>query len=97
MASAEIYQNWLEHNGKTVKIDNINHILRVDHYKAIYPYPHWVITVHAEVKDKSTKYYQDQKRELGDNWSTDVLESDISLQADILRQLENYEGVACTL
>jgi len=54
MARAEIYQGWLEHNGKTVKIDNINYILRVDHYKAIYPYPHWVITVRAEISLPST-------------------------------------------
>lgn len=97
MALAEFYQNWLEHNGKVVKINGILHILRVDHYEATYPYRHWTITVHAEVKDKSTKYYRDRKQEMGDDWSTDVLESDVTLQADILHQLENHEEAACTL
>jgi len=89
MARAEIYQGWLEHDGKVVRINNIKHVLRVSCYEAIYPYPHQVITVHADPKDKSTKYYQNQKVELGDDWSVDVLESNPVLQADILRQLNS--------
>jgi len=93
MASAEIYHYWLKHDGKTVKIDGILHVLKVSTYKAIFPSAHQVITVHAEVKDKSTKYYQDIRAELHDDWSTDILDSDVEIQAHVLQQLE--EEVAC--
>lgn len=84
---AEYYQEWLEHDGKKVKIDGINHILRVSTHMAIYPYRHEVISVQAEVADKSTKYYRELKARYGDDWSTDVLDSDIVLQTEILCQL----------
>lgn len=86
--NAEFYKHWLEHDGKTVTIDGIKHVLRVNCYEVIYPYRHQVISVYAEVKNKNTKYYRDLRREYGDDWSTDVLESDELLTNQILQQLE---------
>ena len=84
----EHYQKWLEHDGKVIVLDGIKHVLRVQTYHAIFPYEHDVITVHAEVKDKRSKYYQTLRHEFHDDWSTDILDSDVTIQAHILSQLQ---------
>ena len=86
MRLLEIYQEWLEHDGKNIKIDGVNHLLRVSTLDAIYPRPAKLISVQAEVVNKKSRYYQDTKARMGDHWSTDVLDSDIELAADILSQ-----------
>ena len=86
MKSFEIYQEWLEHDGKVIKIDGIKHRLKVTTLNAIYPRPAKLISVQAEVVNKKSRYYQDTKARMGDHWSTDVLDSDIELVADILSQ-----------
>lgn len=88
MALAEMYQNWLEHDGKKVKIDGIVYKIRVDCYRAIYPYERQEIKVYADVVNKNSKFYRDLKAEYGDDWSTDVLES-FEFMCEALRQLEN--------
>ena len=40
----------------------------------------------AEVINKKSSYYLDTKARMGDHWTTDVLDSDIELAADILSQ-----------
>ena len=80
------YEHWQKHDGKKVLIDGHTYQLKVTTYQASYPYPHTVISVYAEPVNKASKMYLDTKRELKDDWSTDVLDSDISLQADILHQ-----------
>ena len=82
----DIKEFWLNANGKEVLINGIKHILRVSVYRAIYPYEHQVLTVHAEPKNKNTEYYQATKKELGDDWSTDVLGS-FEIECDVMAQL----------
>lgn len=86
MHHAEIYRGWLVHNGKTVKLDGVSHTLRCTTHFARYPIKVEVISVHAE-PDKNSAHYKEIKRQLGDDWSVDVLDSDIELQAEILQQL----------
>lgn len=81
-------ETWEKHDGKEVTIDGYKYILRVSVYNAVYPYEHKAISVYADPKNKDCKYYQDVKRELGDDWSTDVLDSDPELSGHILNQLE---------
>ena len=86
MKSFEIYQEWLEHDGKVIKIDGIKHRLKVTTLNAIYPRSARLISVQAEVINKKSSYYLDTKARMGDHWTTDVLDSDIELAADILSQ-----------
>jgi hypothetical protein len=83
----EHYSDWLEHNGKTVLIDGIKHVIEVSTIRAIYPYRHTSISVYARPVNRKSKFYQDTKAKLGDDWSTDVLSSP-ELQCEILNQLE---------
>jgi len=86
--SAAIFGNWKQHNNKTVTIDGIQHVIKVSTYMARYPTAQEMISVFAEPKNKSTKFYQETRQRLGDDWSTDILDSDITLQAEVLTQLE---------
>lgn len=93
MKSLKFYQEWLEHDGRVVKIDGLNYRLRVRTFQAIYPSPENKITVYATPVNKNSKYYQEVKRQLGDDWSTDVLDSSLELQADILNQIAEQNEV----
>lgn len=77
---------WLDANGKTVKIDGIKHVLEVSTHRAIYPYREDVISVYAEPINKNSEYYLKTKRELGDDWSTDVLDSGDELYIEVAQQ-----------
>ena len=79
-------EQWLEHDGKKVRLHGHAHTLKVRSYEAIYPYAHTVLHVSAEPVNKETRYYQDIKRQLGDDWSTDVLRS-LETTAAVLDQL----------
>ena len=83
------HDQWLEHDGKIVLLDGIKHRLRVFTWNAIYPYPHRSISVQAEPVNRDTAYYREIKADLGDHWSTDVLDSDAAVTAAILAQLES--------
>lgn len=89
MAAAKNEAMWLEHNGKVVTLDGVKCKLAVDAYKAIYPYEHRVLRVFAEPIDKQSAEYQRVKSDLGDDWSTDVLGSDVEVISEILSQLES--------
>jgi hypothetical protein len=80
-------EQWLQHAGKTVVIGGLKHRIEVNTYRAIYPYEHTVISVHAVPVSKHSKHYKEVKQQLGDDWSTDILESDVELQTEVLRQL----------
>jgi hypothetical protein len=86
--SSERYGYWREHHGKIVKIHGVKHRLNIIEYETHYPSQTRVISVHAEPIDYKTAYYLNTKHELGDDWSVDVLDSDVMLQAKILRQVE---------
>jgi hypothetical protein len=77
----------IRNHGTVILLDGIKHTLSVSTYWAIYPYAHEVITAHAEPKDKRSEYYRRTREELGDDWSTDLLDSDVTVLADVLAQL----------
>lgn len=90
MAFAKVYgDEWTKHDGRIVKIDGMNCKIRVRIVNAVYPYPHESITVEAEptAAAKRSKKYRSIKERLGDDWLTDILESDIETQCSILEQL----------
>ncbi len=90
MASYDVYAGtWEKHDGKLVTIDGLRCKLRVRSYEAIYPYKRRVIDVSAEptVAAKRSEAYRTVRAKLGDDWSTDVLQSDIDVQSEILAQL----------
>lgn len=80
---------WEQHNGKVVTLDDGTRAkIVVSTINATYPYPAKLISVDAVPVCKTSKRYLTTKRELGDDWMTDVLESSIELQAQILSQLQ---------
>jgi hypothetical protein len=48
MNQLQFHKEWLEHNGKTVIIENEEYKINVRTYKAIYPYEFTAIDVYAE-------------------------------------------------
>lgn len=85
--STRFYGEWIEHDGKVVVIDGLKCRLRCRVHQQHYPYPDEVISVDAEPISKTSTRYREIRRRLGDDWSTDVLNSGIDLQCDILEQL----------
>lgn len=83
------YKEWLEHDGKTVYLGGVAYVVKVNTWRAQYPYEVDVIAVHAEMKNKNSALYRDVKRSLGDDWSTDVLDSDEQVYVDVLSQCRN--------
>jgi hypothetical protein len=99
--STKFFGEWEKFNGRKVKIEGRAYRIRATVSTAIYPYEDEVISVHAEPINKRSKYYLKTKAELGDDWSTDVLESSIELICDIWTQLtgdpvhpKNYRAIA---
>lgn len=75
-----IYGQWLEHDGKIITLEGHKHKLRaycVGEY----------IYVYAEPLDKSSKWYQDIKHQLGDDWSTDILDGSLEQLCDVIEQV----------
>lgn len=87
MRDLEYYREWLEANGKEVLLDGLAYRLKVTTFMAVYPYRREVISVMAEPVNKNSRHYLEVKRDLGDDWSTDVLDSDASLIVDVARQI----------
>ena len=86
MKNQERINFWLEKNGAIVSINGHEHILKISSFQAIYPYPHQTLHVNAEPIDKTTDYYLEVKRQLKDDWYTDVLGS-IETECEVLEQL----------
>ncbi|MHA2135988.1 MAG: hypothetical protein ACW99J_19180 [Candidatus Thorarchaeota archaeon] len=82
-------ETWERHDGKLVTLDGLCCKIRVSSYMARYPVEQRVISVHAEPTRaaKRSEAYRRVRRELRDDWSTDILDSDITVQAKILAQL----------
>jgi hypothetical protein len=65
-------------NGRTVTHDGIEGVLRYSKRNAIYPYAH---TIHQLIHEpteaaKETSAYQYIRRQLGDDWDTDLTDSE---------------------
>jgi len=88
MHSRAIYgDQWELHHGKVVTLEGVRCRIHVDTYTARYPYVQEVISVSARPLSKISTRYREIRRQLGDDWATDVLDSDIEVQCDILQQL----------
>lgn len=83
----EYNQDWLEHNGKVVTLSGLKYKINVSTFQAIYPYEHTAINVCLEPVSKASKHYKEVKQQLGDDWSTDLLDSDVELQCEVLAQV----------
>lgn len=86
-------QEWLDHDGKTVFINGHAYKLSVHTYRACYPYDREVIQVFADPKNRRAEWYLKTKRELGDDWSTDILESSDEIYCDVLTQARNLSSI----
>lgn len=88
-ATYEVYADWERFDGRTVKLDDIECVIRVRVWHRRYPTECKVIDVFAEPTGnaKRTAFYRGMRSKFGDDWSTDVLSSDCEVQADLLRQL----------
>lgn len=91
--STEFYGDWVQHHGKVVEIDGHKHRIRCSVYMARYPTEREVISVYAEPVDKTSEYYLESKRKLKDDWATDILDSDVELQSDVLQQCEQQPPI----
>ena len=80
-------------DGVTVKYQGIDHILRYYEQQAIYPYEHLSRSAWLNPKDRTTKYYQETKKKLGDDWSIDVTSIPMEDYISILKQLGILEDV----
>lgn len=76
-----------------VKYKGISHFIKYSEFNAVYPYEHISRSVFLEVVDKNTNYYQRIKKQLGDDWSTDITSIPIEDYVDILNQLGILEDV----
>lgn len=73
-------EEWLEYDGLVVKNPEGHSVkIKVESYTARYPFEQKVISVHAEYVNKSAKAYREVKVQLRDDWSTDVLSSDVEV------------------
>lgn len=88
--SFQFYGDWAQYHGRKVMIDGLAYTLKVNTYMASYPRREMLISVYAEPVNKHSKHYLETKRQLGDDWSTDVLES-FDVMCDILAQLQNQD------
>ncbi|MHC4301009.1 MAG: hypothetical protein ACYS7Y_27355 [Planctomycetota bacterium] len=88
-ATQDLLDMWEKHDGQVVTVGGLRCNLRVRTHRAVYPYVHTVLNVSAvpTVAARRTVAYRTIRAELRDDWDTDVLESDISVQSDILAQV----------
>ena len=77
---------WLNLDGLKVTIEGHTHVLKVRTHKAIYPYAHTALYVDAEMCDKNHEDYLSIKRQLRDDWTTDILSSP-ELESEVLSQI----------
>jgi len=78
---------WLEANGKVVEVQGKKYKIKVSSWQAIYPYKRYVISVDAEMVNKNDPEYIEIRQKLGDDWSTNVLESGEDFYAAVYLQL----------
>lgn len=78
---------WLDYDGKKFKLDDLTYQIRSHSFEGIHPYKRQVLTVYADPVSKTSKEYLKIKRELRDDWSLDVLDSDIETTVKIMQAL----------
>lgn len=80
-------EQWLAHNGAEVWLHGYRHTIKVRTHEAISPYRHTAFYVDAVPVNRETRYYQDTRQQLGDDWSVDVLGSGEDVTVPIMVQL----------
>lgn len=80
-------------HGSVVKYRWINHILKYQEMNAVYPHEHVSRSCFLEPQDKTTNYYLDTKRALGDDWSTDLTAIPIEEYVKICDQVGILEDI----
>jgi hypothetical protein len=87
--SFDCYNEWAEYDGAIVWVEGLRCELQSYSYEARYPYARQVLIVRAfpTKSAQKTESYRHTKRELGDDWSFDVLDMDVEAQEGILRQV----------
>jgi hypothetical protein len=80
-------EQWLEHNGAVVDIAGEQHRLHVEVRDVSYPYLRTELHVFANVIDPNSPRYQETRRQLGDDWSYDVLNGSLELRTSVMVQL----------
>lgn len=80
---------WSKFDGKAVKIDGLNCKIRVSSYWGKYPCKRLIINVDAVPTPEAmkTEFYRNRRAELGDDWFTDILNSEPEFQEKIFMQL----------
>lgn len=73
---SEYNSEWLKYDGLKIRVDGKLWKVRASTHEAIYPYRHTSLHVEASIVDRNDPEYVETRRKLGDDWSTDVLESD---------------------
>jgi len=92
---------WIKYDGATVKIGKHSHVIKVSVYDATYPVHQQVISVYADPVNKHSVEYLKTKKILGDDWSTDLLESECGdevfdqLQSQHLNQPKQHSSDSC--
>jgi len=79
--------DWLEYDGRIVSIDGNDHRIVARENRRTYPTAGYYYTVHAECVDKTAEWYRTRRAELGGDFCTDILGSDVELECDVWRQL----------
>ena len=83
--SLEYYSDWLDYEGKVYVDPDVGRCkIRIMIHTAIYPCKLEMISVYGEPLNKN-KHYREVRQQLGDDWSTDILESDPEYQAMVMR------------
>ena len=78
----------VEYNGKITKIGGKTHKIRVYTIHAIYPYDHYEIFMYADMCNKYDPEYVEIKNKLGDDYSTDLLESESEIYAEAITNIK---------
>lgn len=77
------HQEWLDYHGLKVLYEGRAYRLEARSFTPVHGEDR--ITVFATPVNKSSKMYREVKRTLGDDWSTDVLNSTIEIEWDFLQ------------
>lgn len=78
-----------ENSGRIISLGGKRYRVRYQRYQARYPYPHIVEEMHLVPLNKNTKWYQDIRAQLGDDWFVDASHLEDNDFAAVYTQLAN--------